>query len=344
LSNAVLSVVVYLRQTIWPSGLAFFYPHPAFVAPERLAGLAVGGAALLVVALTSAAIALRRSRPYVVVGWLWFLVTLAPVIGLVQVGRQAHADRYTYLPTVGLIIAAVWSVDSLLRGRRVRAVTAAAGLAVVAVLCGMTRARVAVWGDPHDLYGEALENTARNYVAHNNLGALLSREGRLEEAERQLEASLAIVPAYQSAHDNLGIVLMKRGRVDEAIGHFEAAVAASPEDAKIRYNLGTALVTAGRLDEALHALDEAIRLRPDFAQAHFNRAMTLRRLGRAEEALRAFDLAIRYRPDRAESWANRGFLLATLGRTDEAASDLRRALVLRPGWAEVEQALARLPR
>jgi tetratricopeptide (TPR) repeat protein len=345
LANAVLSVATYLGQTFWPTRLAFFYPHPGYVAPERLGVSGVAGAVLLLAAVTAAAIALRRSRPHVLVGWLWFLVTLLPVIGLVQVGQQAHADRYTYLPAVGVILAVVWSVDAALggRGRLASAVAAAACVAVVLALWVAVRARVGVFADPREVNREALAHTDRNYVAHNNLAILLGREGRLDEAERHLEAALAIVPAYPQAHDNLGILLMKRGRVGEAIPHFEAALARS-QDPEIRNNLGNALLASGRLDDALQRLDQAIRLRPDYALAHFNRAMALGRLGRAEEALRAFDQSIRYRPDLADAWANRGLLLATLGREDEAASDLRHALVLRPGWTEVERALARLPR
>jgi tetratricopeptide (TPR) repeat protein len=345
LANAFGSIGAYLRQVAWPSGLSVFYPHPGYVMasgidwPKVLAGFA------LTIAISIASLAFRRTQPYFLMGWLWFLFTLAPVIGIVQVGEQARADRYTYLPMIGVILAVVWGFRPVVDrfGPNVARAAAALVLAVVAAFWLTTRAQVALWNDPRALYRQALAHTERNYVAHNNLGVLLAQDGRIDEAQSHFEAAVAIVPGYAQAEDNLGTLLMKRARVAEAIPHFESARARSA-DPEIRNNLGNALIEAGRKDEGVAQLEEAIRLRPDYALAHFNLAMALGRMGRTEQALAQFDLAIRYRPDRAAAWANRGLLLATLGRNDEAASDFRRALELEPGWAEVRRALAALPR
>ena len=343
IANALASIAIYVAQTFWPAKLAFFYPHPGYVAPGGNSLPLLAAALVLVIGVTGWAIARRAERPYVFVGWVWFLVSLVPVIGLVQVGEQAHADRYTYLPMIGLLIALVWGLLPWVeRGGAVAArVTAAAVLVIVAVLVHRTRVQVAVWEDPRAIYRQALAHTARNYVAHNNLGVLLARDGLLDDARSHLEAAVAILPDYAQAEDNLGNLLVQQGRVTEAIPRFETALARS-QDPEIRNNLGNALIAAGRVDEGIRRLEEAVAMRPDYALAHYNLAMALGRIRRSDEALGHFDLAIRYRPDRAASWANRGLLLATLGRRHEAASDFRRALELQPDWTDVRLALDRV--
>ena len=290
-------------------------------------------------AVPAAAWVSRRRAPYLFVGWSWFLVTLVPVLGLVQVGEQGHADRYTYLPSIGLAIAFVWSVDAIVGRRGLRPVAVGAAIGAGVLLSSASLLQTAVWRDPRDLHRQALAHTRGNYVAHNNLGVLLAQDGRLDEAGEHFEAALAILPGEPRAEDNLGTLLLQRGRVADAIPHFTAALARS-EDPEIENNLGNALVAAGRTDEGIDRLRAAIEVRPEYALAHYNLAMALARRGLKDEALREFDLAIRFGPDRAAAWAHRGLLLATLGRKVEAASDFRRALELEPGWNEVRQALA----
>ena len=337
-ANAIVSVVVYLRQIAWPTGLAFFYPHPGLVAPYQLSAPRVISALLLLVAISSAAWLLRRRAPYLLVGWSWFLVTLVPVIGLVQVGEQGHADRYTYLPSIGLTIAVVWGVDALVERVRLRTAAATAAVVVAAALASASFRQTRVWRDPRDVHRQALAHAERNYVAHNNLGVLLARDGRLDEAGAHFEAALAIVPGEPRAEDNLGTLLMRRGRVTEAIPHFTSALARSP-DPEIKNNLGNALIADGRPDEGIAMLREAIEARPDYALAHYNLAMALARRGRSEDALGEFDLTIRFDPGHAAAWAQRGLLRATLGRKAEAVADFRQALAIEPNWVEVREAL-----
>jgi tetratricopeptide (TPR) repeat protein len=341
LANAAVSVLVYLGQLAWPSKLAFFYPHAAYTGAPDLAPWRVAAAVVVIAALSAIAWRQRCGRPYLAVGWAWYLIALVPVLGIVQVGAQAHADRYTYLPSVGPVIAAVWALDetALRRGETALRAAAVAGAIAVAALCAVTVRDVGLWREPRTLYEHALAVTERNYVAHNNLGTILAKEGKLAEAQAHFEQAVRVCPGYAEGEDNLGTCLLKAGRAREAIAHFEAAAASAPLEPMIHNNLGNALIAAGSAGDGMKELGEAIRLDPAYATAHFNLAMALARAGHADEALEHFDAAIRYAPDQAEAWANRGLLRATLGRKQEAASDYREALRLRPGWPDVERAL-----
>ena len=341
-ANAVVSCVVYLGQGVWPSRLSFFYPHAGVTGGRALEGVRVAAAGAVLIAVTAAVLRARRRAPYLAVGWGWYLGMLVPVLGIVQVGAQSHADRYTYLPLIGPTIAAVWGLDALAGedGRAARGVAAAAAAAAIVVLALRTRAQAETWREPERLYAQAIANTEANYVAHNLLGVVLARRGKLDEAMAEFEESVRLVPGYADGEDNLGSALLRRGRTAEALPHFFTALAHGPLDPEIRNNLGNALVAAGRAPEGIEQLEEAVRLKPEYANAHFNLAMALGRQGRFDEALRHFDAAVALAPERAEAWADRGLLLATIGRKRDAIADYRRALQLRPDWPEVQAALA----
>ncbi len=289
LDGALASYLAYLRQTVWPAGLAVYYPREA---GASAAWLTAAAAAVLLGA--TAATLLARRRPWLAVGWLWYLGTLVPVIGLVQAGLQARADRYTYLPLVGIFIAAAWELARAARGRRAAAVAVAGAAAVAAVAaCAVaSRAQVSRWRDPETLLASAIAATGDNWLAQLNLGVSLLDRGRPAEALRHLEEARRLQPWYAGAYYNLGLANMKLGRLELAVGYYVKAVRLDPSDPETRNNLGTALDSLGRYEEAVEQYRAAVRLKPH-AASYENLARTLRRLGRRDEAAAALGEARR---------------------------------------------------
>jgi hypothetical protein len=240
LAHALVSFVVYLRLVVWPTGLAVFHPYPHVV--DRAAA---AGAAVLLIAITAGAFAARRSAPYVLVGWLWFLVSLLPVIGVVQIGLQAYADRYTYVPLIGLAITLAFGLAAAVRAvPRLRSALVAATVVAVAVCMVATWRQAGYWHDDISLYRRALAVTSDNFLAHNNLGlALMARGGAAHpgaertEARAHFEEAIALRPAYPEAHNNLGGVLYLDGRTADAIAQFTEALRLRPEFTEARDNL-----------------------------------------------------------------------------------------------------------
>jgi protein O-mannosyl-transferase len=296
ISNALVAYAGYLGKTVWPAGLAVFYPHPGPFLPLWKPA----GAALLLVAITAAVVALRRRHPCLLSGWLWYLVTLLPVIGLVQVGEQAMADRYTYVPLIGLFVAAAWGIPDAARGllaasrwarwesaerdRVLHWALPAAAVALLLALAVVTRSQAATWKDSVTLFEHALAVTEENYLAHLDLGTALSREGRGAEALAHYAEAVRIKPDNAIARYDLGAALAARGRDAEAMEHYVKALALSPGYAAAHNNLGILLAKQGKIDEAARHYAEAARIRPDFAEAHFNLAVALHALGREAEA------------------------------------------------------------
>lgn len=291
-ANAAVSAVAYLGKSFWPSDLAAFYPHPG----ASLPAWKPAGSLLVLTAISFAAFRLRRSRPYFAFGWCWYLVALVPVIGLVQVGSQAMADRYTYVPLIGVFVAVAWGATDAVRAAlgveaAAARVLAATGTAVLALLAWRARQQVATWKDGETLFRHALACTARNHVAHNNLGLALSDQGR----------------------------------GDEALDHFRAALEIEPRFVEARVNLGKALIEHNRIPEAIVCLEEALRMRADDPEAHNNLGVALALEGRVEESLAHFGRAIEIEPEK-ESWRRnleRARALAG-GRDPDAPPDGRR--------------------
>jgi len=264
IAQALISSVAYLEKTVWPRDLAFFYPYPDVIPLWK-----VVGAALLLVTLTALAWRVRRTQPVWIVGWLWYLLTLAPVSGVVQVGLQAMADRYTYLPLIGLFLAGVFGVDAWLAARpaasRLRVPLAAA---IVAACVVLTRIQVGTWQNDVVLYEHALAVTRDNYLAHNNLALELAQgQQRYAEAQVHLVEALRIHPGYPDARNNLAGVLIHQGRLVEALDELRTAVVNSPGYAPGHRNLAALLQQMGRPDEAAAHLREAERLESGGAPA-----------------------------------------------------------------------------
>ncbi len=267
LAHAAVAPFRYLELALWPSPLSVLYPHP--YAPE-LGGepwgvAAVSAAVVALVAITAAALAARR-RPYFAVGWLWFLGTLVPVLGLVQIGPQGIADRYTYVPLIGPFIALTWAARDAMAAlgarRAVRLAASALALAVLVASGIASHARARVWRDSESLYLASLAATPRNPVLLYNLGLLRAQEGRVDEAARGYEAALAIDPEHPAANNNLGNIRLRGGQPEQAVEHYRAALRRAPDDVRTLQNLGRVLAWRGELADALAQLERAARLAP----------------------------------------------------------------------------------
>jgi Flp pilus assembly protein TadD len=327
-----------------------FYPHPGGTLPAWK----ILGAFVVLLSITVVAVRLRRTKPYLLFGWLWYLVTLAPVIGLVQVGEQGMADRYTYVPLVGIFVALSWGAHDAIgslstRGNR-RAqprVSMAAGIVVVSILIAVSRFQVRFWKDGESLFTRALAVTERNHVAHAHLGVLRGRQGRLEEANAHFREVLRLRPSSALAHLDLGTNLIQLEKTDEALAEFRAALRLDPNDPRIHTNLGGLLERQGKLDVARSHFEEALRLDASFTAARAglgtvlsNLGVQLAQLGRYDEAYARFAEAARIDPQRAETQCDWGTALATQSRYREAAAHFTEAIRLSPTLARAHFSLA----
>ncbi len=335
IGNALNSYVAYLVQFFYPLGLAVFYPHPGAALPIWK----VVGAAVALACISGAALACRRRCPYLLVGWLWYLGMLLPVIGLSQTGIQAMADRFTYLPQIGLCIALVWGVADMCRSwPRHRWVGSVMSVWALMVLMGCAWRQTSFWRDSQTLWPHTLACTSPNCVAHKNLGDVFLGQGRLEEAAAHYRTALEIEPRHADAHTNLGRVLARYGRWDEAIAQFRRVLEIT-DAPPAHYNLGVILAGRGHPDEALAHYRRAVELDPDFAEAHCSLGVILAGRGRFDEALAHYQRAVELDPDYAEARCNLGRAFARLGRFDEALAQYQKAVELKPNLAEAHDIL-----
>jgi tetratricopeptide (TPR) repeat protein len=282
LLNAPISYLTYLGEAVWPSGLACFYPHPGLVGPESLTEYALKAAAASAVlaAVTLLAVAKRRDRPWLLVGWLWYLGMLVPVIGIVQVGFAARADRFVYLPLIGIyLLIAVSGLELARRLPTLRRPLAAAALGIAVVLAGASWRQVLVWRDSQTLFRHALAVTERNALAHSNLGALLFDVGDTDGAVRELRAAIAIDDSIPQYHHNLGFALESRGDPGQAVVEYQRALVIAPNDFDSNYQLANALFQLEDYERAIQHYRRALEIRPDDPKArHFlQQAQQLRR-------------------------------------------------------------------
>ncbi|MCX6915302.1 MAG: tetratricopeptide repeat protein, partial [Verrucomicrobia bacterium] len=301
------------------------YPNPAHVplGPVVLAGGLFLGLSALVCAWP-------RRHPYLLVGWLWYCGVLVPVIQVIQTGTHGMADRYTYLPSLGVMILAVWGVYELTRGKAAGRVAreergsvghalarstlhaprstlillSVAGGAVIVLCVALTRQQIGYWRDSETLFRHLLEVTKNNYAGHVNLGTVYSRRGQLDEAIREYRESLRLNPYYGLTHYNLGNALLQKGEVDEAIQHYQLAILLLPMAVDSYNNLGLALRKKGRVDEAIRQFQQAVRLKPDDADIHYNLGAALAQRGQMDEAIRQFQEALRLQPDYGDARRN----------------------------------------
>ncbi len=335
-ANALLSYGRYIGKMAWPTGLAVWYP----LEPGQSAAVAmVAGIGL--VGVTIAVIRGARRRPWLVTGWFWYLGMLVPVIGVFQGSGEAMADRFTYLPSIGLLIMLCWSVPSRAMERwNLKVITGVAAVAVLAVSAALSRVQIKYWRDSQTLFRRALDVTRDNWLVHDNLGVILTQAGKMQEAMQHLEQAVRIKPDFAEAHYNLGTALSQVGRIDEAIAHYEQALRINPDFAEAHYNLGNALTRLGRIPEAIAHYEQALRINPDYAKAHGKLGIALDQVGKTEEAIAHYEQALRIKPDFAEAHCNLGNALVRLGRLPEAMRHWDQALESKPDYAEAENNLA----
>jgi tetratricopeptide (TPR) repeat protein len=357
--NVLISYVRYLVMTLWPANLAIFYPFPRHIPLWQ--PLAAG---VLLAGVTGAVFWAGRRRPYLLVGWLWYLGTLVPVIGFVQVGMQAVADRYTYVPLIGFFIFLAWGTADVLAGR-LRPLALGALVGSLLTACGMQAwLQVRHWRNSTALWQHAIDVVEDNYTAHDYLGTALVAQGKLDDARHQFELSLAILSRNAATHGNLALVLERQGRLHEATRHFQESLRINPQSALAHTGLGRVRERQGQLDAARQEYAQAVAIDPAYVEAHLrlgellegqgqlqqalehyqtaaaveshnpsvhdHLGTVLRRLGRTDEALAQYELALQLDPSYAEAHNNRGVTLEKLGRWPEAVACFQQAVDLQP--------------
>jgi Flp pilus assembly protein TadD len=333
-ANAAVSYAAYIRDMVWPANLAAFYPF-GLLPTWEVAGSVLG---LLVISAFAAWNA--RRHPYLLVGWLWYLMMLAPVIGLIQSGGQSRADRFTYVPLVGLFIMAAWGIPELTRRWQYRNIALSAAAALVVCGCAIAaRRQVQYWENAFTLWQHALDTTTDNYLAHTVLGYALAGDGRLDEGIAHYREALLIQPNFAETHNNLGIALAREGRIGEGISEFQIAVKLAPEAAVTHYDLGFALAQQGRTQEAIVHYSEAVRLDPNYVEAFTRLGDALQVQGQLAEAIADYTEALRIQPNFVEALDNLGVALVKEGKVEEAIARYNEALRIRPDFAEAHNSL-----
>ena len=339
MANALVSYLRYVTMAFVPTPLAVYYPRPLV---SHGAGLVTAAAAFLI-AVTVVVLFLRRKAPYLGVGWFWFVGMLVPVIGIVQVGNQAMANRYTYLPLIGVFVMVVWGAVDL--GRRFRhgvAVAGVAGALALAILLIGAAHQIRYWKDDITLFRHALAVTKDNAFAHNNLGYALAGTGALDEAFREFAEAARIDPVYVDAYYNLGVALMVSGQYPAAAEKFQIALKLRPKHYDAWYNLGAAYTAMNRFDDAVNSFENASIIDPAQAEGHTSLARVYAAQGRNKEAVVEFDTAIRLGAADPDVYAQLGAALAAIGDTARASDALDRALRLNPNHQAAAELLKKI--
>ncbi|HUA68432.1 MAG TPA: tetratricopeptide repeat protein [Candidatus Saccharimonadales bacterium] len=335
--NALVSYVIYIWQMFYPAGLACLYPLPS----AELALWKVIFSLAVLVAISALVLFRTLKRPYLLAGWLWYLGMLVPVIGLVQVGLQAHADRYTYLPEIGLYLALTWLAGELFaRWHCPRwLIGSAAVLAIVGLSAGAV-AQISYWHDSESLWNRALVCTADNVIANNNLGEALLQKRRVDEAITHFRKALEIQPDNVLAQSDLAVALFQKGQVSEAFDHFRKALALRPTDPLMHYNFGYALLGCGQVNEAAAQFQKAVELQPDYAQDLRSLGNAALHRGQVDEAIVLFQTLVGVHPGDAEAHYILGVTYLQKGEVNKAIDHLQAVLKSQPDNADARNALA----
>jgi len=335
-ANAIVAYATYLKKMVWPTDLSAFYSHPGKTLPTEVL---IGSAALLIV-LSAAVAVFGRKRPYITAGWLWYVITLVPVIGLVQVGNQAMADRYTYVPLLGIFIIIAWGIPDLFprsetagvsrQARRsanrqgsqatapLRLDLAIPAVVICAILMAVTYTQVGYWKDTGTLFAHTISIFPKDASAHILVAQEFDGKDMRDEAIEEYRKALDITPKNADAQFNLGVLLAKQKQPAEAVEHFQAALRINPNHAKAHSYLGNLLTTAGQLDQAAHHLNEAIRLDPNNPQPYCYMGLLMHHMNRIRDSDSYYRKAISMKPDYAEAHGNFAIILYLEGRYAEA--------------------------
>ena len=330
LGNAVVACSAYIGQMFYPAKLAVFYPLVHGGSSLRT----IAAAFFVVSGVSLLAFVLRRAHPYFLTGWLWYLGMLVPMAGIIQVGMQSRADRYTYLPQIGLYIAAAWFGHAVCLRTGPRNTGRAFACMTLIAIFFCTRRQVFYWKDGESLWTHALACTPANFVAHNDLGNALVAKGHIREAVPQYEHAIAINPDYAEAHCNLGAALIEEGKTSLGVLELERAVQAQPDYGPAHYALGNALLAEARVDEAISEYRKDLETRSEYPETHNNLGSAWLRRGNVPEAIVQFRDALRVRPDFAKAHYNLGNSLQQQGDFAGAAAEYGVAIEIEPGYAD----------
>jgi tetratricopeptide (TPR) repeat protein len=340
--NALTSYIGYIQKIFWPSGLAALYPHPGGTVSMSKAVIC----AVVLVLISICFLVFGRRRKYLAVGWLWYLGTLVPVIGLVQVGAQAMADRYTYVPLTGLFIIFAWAArETAIKWPRSKTMIAPAALAVLAAAIVCTTVQLKYWQNSTTLFERTLAVTKDNYLMQSNYGNTLKNSGRVDEAIEHFNEALRLSPNNPEVHNNLGNALVDKSQIQQAIEHYQKAIELTKDKrmggnlqagfGQAHYNFANALKKQGRFEEAIKHYEHTIRITPDDVYAYNNLGLCLTELNKLDEAVEYYRKAIEIKPDFALAHGWLGLALARLGKTDEAAREIQLVLKQRPDDTEM---------
>lgn len=363
IGNALISYVVYLRQFFWPTDLALLYPRRG---PD-LPMWQVVGAGAIVLAITAAVFLWRRKHPYLIVGWLWYLVMMSPMIGLVAFGNEAPADRFTYLPQIGIAIGlAWWGADWCCRRPYRRCICGVASMSAILAFMACGAEQASYWRNSATLWRHTLACTTDNYWVCNQLGDALGTAGRYDDAQRAFRDAARIIEKrmnvcktrsagklksleekgltqdYSTAYYRLGVTAASRDQMDRAVVYYQKAIDIDNNNSLAHNNLGYALLVSGEYYEAIRHFEEAARISPEFAAAHLNQGQALSALGHHRAAIAEYRKAIGLKPDYAEAYCCLGLTLATNGQQDQAIAQLRKALAVKPDFKEARTYLESL--
>jgi tetratricopeptide (TPR) repeat protein len=329
IANALVSFVTYLKKIFWPHDLAVFYP---FV--DQLPVWQVLGTALLILVISIAVIVAVKRLPYLLVGWLWYAITLLPVIGIIQINSQAMADRYTYLPLIGIGIMLAWGIPSFIKSEKTRKeILFPTGVAVMVILAVLAWHQCGYWGNDIKLLNHILYSTKDNFLVHNNLGAALFKEGKFEEAIDHYNKAISIKPDIALIYYNRGNAYAKLGQNQRAMEDFNEAIHRKPDYAEAYYNRGTIYGKLGQYPLAIEDYNQAIHIKPDYTDAYYNRGNSQVNLGRYSLAIADYGHAIGRNPNDAEAYYNRGTIYFELGQYQNAIDDYSKAINLKQDYA-----------
>ena len=328
--NALVSYAVYLLRTFWPNDLAIFYPHPEMIPLWQWLG-----ALLLVVAISALVIRQLKERSYLAVGWFWYLGTLVPVLGLVQVGVQARADRFAYIPMIGISIALIWGACDLLKNFAQRRAVWIFLSAAMLIACAMVSARqIQFWQNSKSLFGHALKVTSENFVAHHTYGTALAEEEKNDEAEKHFREALRIHPRFPEAEQNLGNILLGKNQFEEALIHYKKALEYRPNFERAYDSLGLLYAKQEKWPESIENFEKAIALDPLNGGTHFNLGSALLKSGKADDAIAHYQKALQLDANLPEAHYQLALVFGSRGKTEEVLAHLQEVVRLKPDWID----------
>jgi len=338
LGNTVVAYASYLVSMFFPYNLAVFYPYPTGGRPLWQ----IISALILILGISLAALWTAKTRPYLIFGWLWFLGTLVPVIGLVQVGRQSMADRYTYIPYFGLFVIVIWGASEIIKKFKIPEKAVAGTVALITAILGfLCWQQTSYWKNSDTLFSRTLAVTENNLAINYNYGIYLGKRSNPQRAVTHFAEAIRLDPNFYSALFNMGVSLAAQGKFGEAMNYYNRALEIRPDSAEVYLNVGSALAQQGKFDEAFMNLQKALELDPNNADAQTNIGLVLLQRQRVPEAMRYLRRAVEINPDNAEYHNNLGLGWLVQGSRAEAVKSFGYALQINPGFAKAQANLKR---